>query len=285
MKKLTSKNAQQLQKLLAGETIPASSLPKILKEQLLCDGVILQKIQKRSKSSLYIQNCETMMSYIKNRFGISDVSEYISFLENEESTKADSVKVSSDSKTKSTRSFSGFPVNVVEQIEVELNGEKINLQPQKGLFTFVSDWNSFIPHKDVIIVGVENGETFSHIKNYIHLFDAKQKYLFVSRYPQSNDLRNWLLTIPNSYIHFGDFDIAAIAIYYNEIKQYVRERASFFVPDTIEEKIKWNGNRELFDNQLHLLDVAKKVDEDGVMALLEIIVKLKRGVEQEIYSI
>jgi len=33
--------------------------------------------------------------------------------------------------------------------------------------------------------------------------------LFVSRYPQtqSKDLLNWLQSIPNPYLHFGDFDL------------------------------------------------------------------------------
>jgi len=37
----------------------------------------------------------------------------------------------------------------------------------------------------------------------------------------------------------------------NEIKQYLRNRASFLVPTNIEENVSKYGNRGLYDNQLY----------------------------------
>ncbi|MCR5659112.1 MAG: hypothetical protein K6G25_07280, partial [Bacteroidales bacterium] len=54
---------------------------------------------------------------------------------------------------------------------------------------------------------------------------------------QSKDLLKWLQSIPNQYIHFGDLDLAGIAIYENEYYCHLGERASFFVPLDFEQRI------------------------------------------------
>lgn len=57
----------------------------------------------------------------------------------------------------------------------------------------------------------------------------------MSRYPQSTDLRRWLCTIPNHYLHFGDFDLAGIGIFLFEFQQYLgAERSSFLIPSDID---------------------------------------------------
>ncbi|MCA6071324.1 MAG: hypothetical protein LE168_02900 [Endomicrobium sp.] len=63
--------------------------------------------------------------------------------------------------------------------------------------------------------------------------------LFVSRYPQnqSKDLIKWLQSIPNNYLHFGDFDFAGIGIYLNEYKKYLTDKAMFLIPENIEKFI------------------------------------------------
>ena len=51
-----------------------------------------------------------------------------------------------------------------------------------------------------------------HQREFFESEIGSQRLLFVSRYPQSTDLRSWLQNIPNRYIHFGDFDLAGIHI-------------------------------------------------------------------------
>ena len=80
----------------------------------------------------------------------------------------------------------------------------------------------------MIVVGVENGENFCRIRSQKYLF-GDNKVLFVSRYPQSADLREWLIKIPNRYIHFGDFDLAGICIYQSEFYSFwATEQVSLF---------------------------------------------------------
>ena len=91
------------------------------------------------------------------------------------------------------------------------------LYPTEGTFQFIYDYERFILPADITIVGIENPENFRQISQQQYLF-KDIKPLFVCRYPQnqSKDLLKWLQSIPNSYLHFGDFDLAGIGIYLNE---------------------------------------------------------------------
>lgn len=71
------------------------------------------------------------------------------------------------------------------------------------------------------IVWIENGKNFNQIREQRYFF-GEQKILFVSRYPQSTDLRQWLMSISNAYLHFGDFDLAGIRIYLSGFHRYRR---------------------------------------------------------------
>ncbi len=109
-----------------------------------------------------------------------------------------------------------------------------------------------IPH-DVIVVGIENMENFRMIRQQQALFErtiGSDRLLFVSRYPQSTDLRSWLLSIPNRYIHFGDFDLAGIHIFLTEFHACLGERSSFFIPTDIEQRLA-NGSIERYNDQYH----------------------------------
>ena len=37
-------------------------------------------------------------------------------------------------------------------------------------------------------------------------------------------------SIPNNYLHFGDFDLAGIGIYVNEYKCHLSNKSSFYIP-------------------------------------------------------
>ena len=116
---------------------------------------------------------------------------------------------------------------------------------------FISDWQSFSIPQDVVVVGIENMENFRLIRQQRALFErtiGSARLLFVSRYPQSSDLRSWLQTIPNYYIHFGDFDLAGIHIFLTEFHAYLGERSSFFIPADIEQKLA-NGSLERYHAQ------------------------------------
>ena len=150
-----------------------------------------------------------------------------------------------------SRSCPGFPVNSYEPITCSLNGKQLVVNPQEGTFLFITDWQSFTIPTDVTIVNIENMENFRFIRQQKALFAstlAEKRLLFVSRYPQSSDLRTWLQTIPNQYVHFGDFDLAGIHIFLTEFQKHLGTRSSFLIPQDIEQRIK-HGSAERYNDQ------------------------------------
>jgi hypothetical protein len=89
-------------------------------------------------------------------------------------------------------------------------------------------------------------------------------------------------SIPNNYMHFGDFDIAGIGIYLNEYKKHLSEKATFFIPENIKSVLRKNGNRERFDNQKTNFKI-DEIEESKVLDLIELIKKEKKGLDQEYY--
>lgn len=154
------------------------------------------------------------------------------------------------------------------------------LRMLEGTALFIQSPETFRIGEDILIIGIENGENFRQIRRQKYLFE-KQKALFVSRYPQSADLRNWLMRIPNPYLHFGDFDLAGIHIYLTEFYRFLGNRASFFVPTDLEERLK-NGNSTLYNKQ-YAYYKEMKVTDPRLEPLVEMIHRYRRVYEQEGY--
>lgn len=273
--------AQKLLLLMEGQKLPASSLKHATVNMLLADGILERQLTGRSKWRYFLPDEQKLRAYLKNQFGISKLEVYIETIQKEEIRRADAVEAAADSKLKKIRSFKGFPVNCYQAVKASLNGRPITLLPSEGSFTFIYDFESFVPDEKVTLVGIENPENFRFIEQQKQLFTNIQP-LFVSRYPQTKDLARWLTAIPNTYLHFGDFDFAGISLYLNEIKKHIGDRASFFVPEAIEPLIQQYGSRKLYNTQLDLLPSLEKVEEKGLISLISLIHRYKKGLEQEI---
>jgi hypothetical protein len=280
--KLPLSVANHLLKLSDGQPLPFSSVKHSVVEDLIAEGVLDKKVLSPKKAVVRLPRIDALNDYLQNHYGIENLTQYVDFLNNEIASRADAVSVSSDSKTKSIRTFKGFLVNCYEPIESVLNKQLFVIQPNIGTFTFIYDFNNFIPAQDVTIIGIENAENFRFIEQQKYLFEGI-KPLFVSRYPQnqSNDLINWLKMIPNNYLHFGDFDFGGLNIYWNEFKVHLGERAKFYLPTNLEILLKNKGNRDLYDYQSIKFDEAH-IHETNVLKLLMLIRRYKKGLEQEI---
>ena len=165
-----------------------------------------------------------------------------------------------------------------------LNGQEFMVNPKEGSFLFVADWQSFLVPDDVVVVGIENMENFRMIRQQRKLFEqciGTVRLLFVSRYPQSIDLRSWLQTIPNRYVHFGDFDLAGINIFLTEFHAHLGARSSFLIPQDIEERIA-KGSLERYNDQYARYNrITSDIKE--VQALIDLINKYHRCYDQEGY--
>ncbi|MBS9766129.1 MAG: hypothetical protein KGV44_01155 [Flavobacteriaceae bacterium] len=279
--KLTLKIAKILVKLIEGKSVPNSLAKSKLIDDLVAENIIYRK--GKHKKSLELLNTSVLKNYLANKLQINDLSEYISALESENSTRAEFVKVTTDSKKSKERVFKGFLVNCYEPIQAELQNETIILNPHKGSFVFISDYESFKIPKEITVVGVENTENFSKIYEQKYLFENISP-LFISRYPQNQnkDFIKWMKSMPNNYLHFGDFDFAGIGIYLNEYKKHLGEKASFFIPNTIKNDLKNYGNRERFDKQKVNFN-QEEIEEEKLLELLELIKKEQKGLDQEYY--
>jgi hypothetical protein len=272
--------AHYLQKMLEGAEVPSSKMRHAVTKKMQDDGILQARQKGRTQSTLLLRNKAALAAYLHNQFGISNLSAYIEKYESRGLTRAEAVEIASNSKLRSIRTFKGFLVNCYQPVKAVLHGKATTLLPANGTFHFVYDYEGFLPAREVTIIGIENPENFRWITKQRHLFPHLHP-LFVSRYPQSGDLVRWLQTIPNPYLHFGDFDFEGINIYLSEYKKHLGDRASFFIPEGIEEMINRKGNRELYNKQFHLQPDVAKITEEKIIELLQIIHRYKKVLEQE----
>ena len=275
--------AKKLQLLLQpGTSIASSIMQHAVVTKMLEDGLLQKQQIGKTKALLFIPNKENVAAYLNNHFGIGNLQEYINILEGEEQSRAANVTISGDSKLQSVRTFKGFLVNSYDAINAELSSNPIIIHPSPGSYTFIYDYESFIPDPAATIVGIENPENFRQVEKQRYIF-AHIQPLFVSRYPQNNDLVKWLTAIPNNYLHFGDVDFAGISIYQNEYKKHLGEKATFFLPKNTELLLQKFGNRDLFNRQYNAVQDYTLYKEKNVQEALLLMLKYKKALEQEVF--
>ncbi len=272
--------AEKILRLSQGESIPSSLVKHSLIDDLVLEGIIERK--GRIQKALLVVDNKALLTYLQNKCSINDLQQYIQVSKKKEVTRAELVATTSDSKHTGVRSFKGFLVNCYSPIQAMLGGKQITLNPVAGTFQFIYDYEKFTISSDITIVGIENPSNFREIDKQKYLF-SNIKPLFVSRYPQnqSKDLINWLQSIPNNYLHFGDFDFSGIGIYLNEFKKHLENKASFLVLDNIDELLKEFGNKKRYDEQKINFDI-KTISEAKLLKLIDAIHKWKKGLDQEI---
>lgn len=267
--------------LANGEILPASKLRHSVIEEMKREGIV--DISGRVKKTVRVSNVKALSDFVKNRYEVNNLEQYIRVLKAEKIQRADLVEAATNSKIKSVRSFRGFLVNSFMPIKTTFHGNTMVVLPREGTFQFISDFDEFIPDPDVSIVGIENPENFRNIKAQQYLF-KNIKPLFVSRYPQSQskDLIKWLQAIPNKYYHFGDFDLAGIDIYLNEYKKHLNNRTELFIPSNLGELMSRFGSRERFNKQRQNFNI-ETCEEENVKIVYELILKHKKGLDQELF--
>jgi hypothetical protein len=269
--------------LLQNEKIPVSYFSSGVNKTLLkffMDEKVLLISQQRTKY-VYCPNNENMHIYLQS-FGISNLDNYINFLEKEETTRAEATEATSNSKHKKGRIFNGFFLKSYLSINAKIENQDISLKPSKGTWIYIENFKTLEIEKDITIIGIENSETFTYIENYKYLFE-NLKPLFLLRY-NNNSYIEWLQQIPNEYLHFGDFDLSGIATYITDFKSKLTNKTcNFFIPNNIKELIINSKNKRDYIKQLNDKRVFS-VDFENHMELIDLvklIKEYKRTVEQE----
>ena len=274
---LSKTQTDLLQRLVSGESVAASSLRKDVAAELLDEG-LLTVITHGSRRSYAAIDTEALRKFAESHYG------GFSFVGKDGLTRAEMASETGNSKLVMVRSCPGFPVNSYEPIACTMNDREFIVNPGDGSFVFVADWQKFKIPEDVIVVGIENMENFRMIRQQRGLFEqiiGSQRLVFVSRYPQSSDLRSWLKIIPNRYIHFGDFDLAGINIFLTEFNSYLGNRSSFLIPLDIEERLA-KGSKERYNDQYQKFKSINSNIPD-IQHLIDLINKYHRCYEQEGY--
>ena len=267
-----------IQALIAGEQVAGSRISRKMLEELMDEG-LLSVVTRGSRKSYRARDIEAL-----KRFLIDKDESYRMLDINASDSRASMAAETGNSKLVKVRSCLGFPVNTFEPITCKLNAIDIVINPVEGSFLFITDWKVFSIPEDVVVVGVENMENFRMIRQQRALFESeigKHRFLFVSRYPQSTDLRSWLQSIPNRYVHFGDFDLTGIHIFLTEFHQYLGDRSSFFIPSDIEKRLAKGSNARYNEQyeKYHKLHC----DINKIQNLIDLINKYHRGYDQEGY--
>lgn len=279
--KLSLKIAKALDQLINGEDLPASSAKSKLTERLIDENILYRKGKHRR--TLHLRDDEALRVFLANQLQIHDLKKFIAAKEEVESTRADFVKLTTESKDSKERAFKGFLVNSYFPIKAKLDEQEITIHPPAGSFVFISDYQHFKIPASITIVGMENARNFSQIHKQKYLFKNINP-LFISRYPQnqSQDFIRWMQQTPNSYLHFGDFDLAGISIYLNEYKKHLGDKASFFIPENIQNTLRNFGNRQRYNLQNLSFD-KDRINELELVKLLNIIHTEKKGLDQEYF--
>ena len=282
--KITVALIDKLNLLRNGESLPASQLKGEWVDDLVRDGVLIST-SHGSRRTLFAPNAETLckaLASVDERF--IDMGLLRETLLSENTLRSQQASSTGNSKLVMTRSCPGFPINSYEPIPCTLNDREFVVNPQEGSFLFVTDWQSFFVPDDVVVVGVENMENFRMVRQQRELFEqciGNNRLLFVSRYPQSIDLRSWLQIIPNRYIHFGDFDLAGINIFLTEYNAYLGNRSSFLIPSDIERRLA-KGTIERYNDQYQKFkSLNSNIPE--IQHLIDIINRYHRCYDQEGY--
>jgi len=281
MMKISKTLINTLQQLIDGESIAYSTLRKDFAETLFAEGLLTVQTHGSRRSFRAIDTI-ALKNFIQIHYeefrtlGDNDLKSY--------TTRSEQAAETGNSKLVMVRSCPGFPVNSYEPITCSLFGNEFVINPPESSFVFIDNWQQFAIPEGVIVVGIENMENFRMIRHQRKLFESvlgDVPLLFVSRYPQSQDLRNWLIGIPNKYVHFGDFDLAGIHIFLTEFYKYLGNRSEFLVPSDIEQRLA-KGSPVRYNKQFGKY-CALRTDIQYLQLLIDLINKYHRGYDQEGY--
>lgn len=276
-KAISQPAAVNLQRLIDGETLNASAFTsKHLLTALLDDRIINQHITGKNRRKLHCSNPEGLRNHLRLKYGITDLKTYIVLKSQTGCDGEQSLLATTSTKSLRHRSLQGF---FIKSFDPTLTLNHRSLQPlPSGAEYFIHDPTHLQLPASITIVGIENPECFIKIDRLRHLFP--EECIFVMRYLSKSPV-DWLKSIPNPYLHFGDFDPAGIAIYHHEfLKPLGEKRCRFFVPNEIGNLLK-KGDPTLYDKQIHQLPFSTHFKQLDLQRLVEEIRRNGKGIEQE----
>ncbi len=263
------------------------------KNKKLLDELILNNaisISDGRTKVITLKSDVLIFRYLKKSNGslaqsIEKLKEYIDFeLKEEVKSKDEIAKYKEKTKDDTSKSFHGIHIAVTKDTMVYQNEKEIYLSPvHSGSYFFFQKDMITVP-SDTVVIGVENPQVLWLISRYTQYFNyEKLIFVLVNDYKNGYIYEKWLSTIEGKYIHFGDYDLSGISIYYDKVlpKLKDKENADFFIFENIFQLIEDKGNREDFENQKSYLSRLKKISTGPIYDLVKFIEKQKKSIEQE----
>ena len=250
------KYIKTIQRLKKDKEVNYSIVPKKLLRHLLSEELISVKHISASKKKVIVNN--SFFIYYAN---VDDIDKA--------STRAELTKAKTDSKIKRIKPQDGL------YIAGNCMVNNINL----SLFVKSAMFLKELPEidDDILVIGVENFENLIYAKEQFYLFEDK-KILFVFR---NKKMLEFFQNLNNNIIYFGDFDLAGISIYINEILPR-NKTIKFFLPKEIKNYITEYGSKKLYEKQINkyknLTSNIKEIEE-----LIDFINAKQQALEQEFF--
>jgi len=282
MIKINKKDLTNIKTLLENRVITSGKfINKTIINKLELNGSIKLIRKSAQRKILHLEKQENVYLFLKdNEYNISNILDFDIYL-NEIFKKTPSrdiiQKWHNSTKIKKSESLKGLYISSLNNIDIKIDDEIVTIVPTNGIGYFCFYTQKITISEDTIIVGVENYQVIWFAKKYKGFFKDKN-ILFVVR---NKYMREWISSIENEYIHFGDYDLAGINIYLNDIVPRLKKskKYSMFIPDDIDYLIKEYGDFVLFEKQTKYKNII--VNDLKINALKNTIKKYKKGLEQE----
>ena len=247
-----------LLKLKANKELNYSSVPESL----------LQKLQE--------ENLVTVVTLSPKRKKVKVKEEFFNVYSNIEklediTTRAELIQSNAHTKEISISPQEGLYING----NCLINNVKLPLFQKSAIFL------KEIPQIDenILVVGVENYENLIYFESLLHLFQ-NENILFVFR---NKTMREFFRTIPNKKIYFGDFDLAGIAIYLEQIYP-LDNGIDFYIPQDLDIIIPNFGSNYVYEKQLNQYKNLSCANEK-IQEIIDIIHTNQKSLEQEYFLI
>ncbi|MBE0497722.1 MAG: hypothetical protein IBX43_00600 [Campylobacterales bacterium] len=278
MKKLSLSLAAALQRLAKEKRLKGSVISdKNLLDALEENGVVRVQITGKRSRVIWLSDERRLGTFLKEYYAINDLDLYINAAQKDERSRSENAQASSDSKVHKTQVQSGLYIASFEALDISIDAQKTRLQTPSKSALFVHKSAALEIAEDILLVGVENFENLTMIQAQKTLFDAKRKKLFIYR---NAGMLDFVAQCRNDYLHFGDFDLAGVHIYLNEVvPRLSHERHRFFIPEGIAGLLKQGSSRDYFMHSRKYPGLNS--EEPYLQSFIDLLHQAKRSLHQE----
>lgn len=274
--------AEKLARLMKGERIPASSLAHPIITELHNEGIVHKQTKGIDKVVYYIQDAKSLVAYIRNYYGDSNLNKYLEEVKNQSSKKLANAIAALNLEHQKRKVLNGFFVSIPDGIKNQINNEiQLIDSPPATSILFVSQYSNFIPPSDATIIGIDDPEYFQRVASQKEIFGI-DKVIYVFKQSHSTDLIRWLEFIPNPYLHFCDLDFSSLTIYYSQYKKRLGEKCNLFLPKDLENLFTNKGERSLYDDQLQYEPKNDALSDKTIQDVVTLIHRHKKGVRLQL---